>query len=108
MLLARRRPELLFGGLWEPPSVEGSAKMRRTLTAWLPIGKLVRAGAVEHVLSHRKLTIDVHRAPLTGEVDIEDVPEAAGYDAVRIVPLSEIGDLGISTLTRKILGVAGS
>ena len=108
VLLARRRPDLLFGGLWEPPSVEGSAKMRRALAAWLPVGKLVRAGAVEHVLSHRKLTIDVCRAPLTGELDIGDVPEAAGYDAVRIVPLSEIGDLGISTLTRKILGAAGS
>ena len=107
VLLARRRPELLFGGLWEPPSIEGSAKMRRTLTAWLPVGKLVRAGAVEHVLSHRKLTIDVLRAPLTGELDVNDVPEAAGYDAVRVLPLSEIGDLGISTLTRKILGVAG-
>jgi len=107
VLLARRRPELLFGGLWEPPSIEGTAKMRSTLTAWLPVGKLVRAGAVEHVLSHRKLTIDVLRAPLTGELDVNDVPEAAGYDAVRVLPLSEIGDLGISTLTRKILGVAG-
>jgi A/G-specific adenine glycosylase len=108
VLLARRRPERLFGGLWEPPSIEGSARMRRTLAAWLPVGKLVRAGAVEHVLSHRKLTIDVLRGELTGELEMKDVPESAGYDAVRVLPVAEIGELGISTLTRKILGVTGA
>ena len=108
VLLARRRPDLLFGGLWEPPSVEGPPRMRARLTAWLPVGKLVRAGAVEHVLSHRKLTIDVLRAELTGDLDMKDVPEGAGYDAVRVTAPSDLGDLGISTLTRKILAAAGA
>ncbi len=108
ILLARRRPELLFGGLWEPPSVEGAPKMRAQLTAWLPVGKLVRVGTTTHVLSHRKLTIDVLRATLTGKVAIGDVPQAAGYDALRVTSLAEMEDVGISTLTRKILGVAGA
>ncbi len=106
VLLARRRPELLFGGLWEPPSIEGAAKMRERLTAWVPVGKLVRVGTATHVLSHRKLTIDVLRATLTGTVHMKDVPEAAGYDAVRVISLAEMDDVGISTLTRKILAVA--
>jgi A/G-specific adenine glycosylase len=108
VLLARRRPDLLFGGLWEPPSLEGGPKMRNLLTAWLPVGKLVRAGAIEHVLSHRKLTIDVLRATLMGKLRIEDVPESAGYDAVRVTSKAEMADVGISTLTRKILALAGS
>ncbi len=108
VLLARRRPDLLFGGLWEPPSLEGGPKMRNLLTAWLPVGKLVRAGAVEHVLSHRKLTIDVLRATLTGPVQIEDVPGSAGYDAIRVTSMAEMAGVGISTLTRKILALAGS
>ena len=108
VLLARRRPDLLFGGLWEPPSIEGAPKMRARLTAWMPVGKLVRAGAVEHVLSHRKLTIDVARATLTGPLAMKDVPEAAGYDAVRVASRAEMDDLGISTLTRKILAVSGA
>ena len=108
VVLARRRPDLLFGGLWEPPSVEGGPKMRSLLTAWLPVGKLVRAGAVEHVLSHRKLTIDVLRATLTGDVEMDDVPVSAGYDAVRLTSNAEMADVGISTLTRKILALASA
>jgi A/G-specific adenine glycosylase len=106
ILLARRRPELLFGGLWEPPSIEGPAKLRARLAAWLPIGRLTRAGKVEHVLSHRRLTVDVLRARLEGTVHIDDVPPDAGYDDVRIVPAAAIEEMGFSTLSRKILSAA--
>ena len=109
VLLARRRPELLFGGLWEPPSIEGGPKARAELAEWLPIGKLARAGAVEHVLSHRKLTIDVLRADLTDRADGLGLPEGAarcGYDALRVVPQHGFAALGMSTLARKILAAA--
>ena len=108
ILLARRRPELLFGGLWEPPSIEGGPKLRAELAAWLPIGKAVRAGSTTHVLSHRKLTIDVLRADLTGSIDVSEVPQKSGYDDVRIVPERAFGELGMSTLARKILETASS
>lgn len=106
ILLARRRPDRTFGGLWEPPTIEGPPKLRAQLAAWLPIGKLRRVGAVEHVLSHRKLAVDVLRADLLGDVDLGDVPDDAGYDAVRIVALEAIEAMGFSTLARKILTAA--
>jgi A/G-specific adenine glycosylase len=106
ILLARRRPDRTFGGLWEPPTIEGPPKLRAQLAAWLPIGKVRKVGAVEHVLSHRKLAVDVLRADLLGKLDIGDVPEDAGYDDVRVVALEAIESLGFSTLARKILTAA--
>jgi A/G-specific adenine glycosylase len=106
LLLARRRPDRTFGGLWEPPSIEGPAKLRARLKAWLPVGKLTRVGAVEHVLSHRKLTVDVLCAELQADLRRSDVPEDAGYDDVRIVARDAIEALGFSTLARKILVAA--
>ena len=106
ILLARRRGEGTFAGLWEPPSIEGPAKMRARLAAWLPIGKLRRVGVVEHVLSHRKLTVDVLRADLVGSLGKADIPPNAGYDDVRVVREASFDDLGFSTLARKVVAAA--
>ncbi len=107
ILLARRRAAGLFGGLWEPPSADGPARARARLRAWMPVGPLKRAGTVEHVLSHRKLTVEVMRADLTDRFDPARLPEDAGYDAAKVVTEEEIDGLGISTLARKVLAAAG-
>jgi A/G-specific adenine glycosylase len=106
VLLARRRAEGTFGGLWEPPSIDGPARLRARLTAWLPVGELRRVGSLVHVLSHRRLTVDVLAADLTGPLRLAAVPADAGYDDVRVVRDSALSALGVSTLTRKILVAA--
>ena len=103
LLLARRHGQGTFAGLWEPPSIEGPARMRARLAAWLPIGPVRRVGVVEHVLSHRKLTVDVLRAELVGPIVRRDLPEGCGYDDVRIVTEAGIESLGFSTLARKVV-----
>ena len=107
ILLARRRSERRFGGLWEPPSIDGPPRSRPQLSAWLPVGKMKRVGAVEHVLSHRRLSVDVMRADLTGLIEAKDLPADAGYDGIKVVPERELDDLGMATLARKVLAAAG-
>jgi len=105
VLLARRLGDRRFGGLWEPPSIDGPAKSRTTLTSWLPVGKVSRAGSIEHVLSHRRLVVDVLAADLVGVPG--PIPPDAGYDAIRVVAPDAFAELGIATLARKILAAAG-
>jgi len=105
VLLARRRPDRVFGGLWEPPSIDGGAKLRAALMAWVKVDEPSRAGTVTHVLSHRKLTVDVLSGRLSRVPSIGDVPEDAGYDAVKVVREGDLADLGISTLARKIIAL---
>jgi hypothetical protein len=57
------------------------------------------------VLSHRKLTVDVHRAELTGRIDPTRLPPA--YEKARVVAPADLATLAIATLTRKILRRAG-
>lgn len=100
VLLARRTPDRVFGSLWEPPTLEGGTK--KELLAPFTLGPAKRAGSIEHVLTHRHLTVDVLRAELRGPVP-KRPPE--GYDAIQMAVLG--ADLGISTFARKILAAGG-
>jgi A/G-specific adenine glycosylase len=122
VLLARRRKEALFGGLWEPPSTDGTLA---SLAARLGLDarRLKRAGEVVHVLTHRRMRVEVARGALPRR---RDWPIPGGdYDAIEPVPWKELNltepalmklahmKLGggvvaraHSTLTRKVLIVA--
>jgi A/G-specific adenine glycosylase len=108
VLLARRKPDGLFGGLWEPPSVDAEPTLdsRAALSALtgLAMRASVIAGTIEHVLSHRKMIVVVHRVAARGTPRLGS---SADYDALELVPLDRIGARGISTLARKIIGLHG-
>jgi A/G-specific adenine glycosylase len=103
VLLARRRPGGLFGGLWEPPMVEcGTTKAEASLHALLgvPVGAMKRVGEQVHVLTHRKLHITIATA------EIRKNPAVAGggtYDRLAWKETGELSSLAMSSLARKVL-----
>jgi A/G-specific adenine glycosylase len=106
VLLARRRPHVLFGGLWEPPSADGGTGGLAALASRLGVdaAALETAGEVVHVLSHRKLRVQVVRGALNGRRKWPlPGPE---YDAIEPVPLEVMATRAQATLSRKVLAVA--
>ena len=91
---SRRRPEGLFGGLWELPPLGGRAG-----------GSALRsiASAVayhEQTLSHRRLRVTVVRAAMPSRL-VE--PTDPGYDAIARVRIADAGQLGVAAATTAIL-----
>jgi A/G-specific adenine glycosylase len=104
VLLARRKRDGLFGGLWEPPSIEGARAAKEELLRRVPVTAVTKQGSIVHVLSHRRLTVDVHVAALAVDPKEVDLPEP--YEEARLVDPTELGDIGIAALARKVLAKA--
>ncbi len=98
IVMGKRRAGGLYAGLWEPPM------LAKAPNASPPFGLEISAfesrGRVEHVLTHRRLAIDAFymRSP-------KPLKMAAfgDYEAVRAVPRTELDDLALSTLARRVL-----
>ena len=101
LLLGQRRPELRFGGMWEPPSAAGDAPGEPELAALLAtsLGDCRDCGIVVHVLSHRRLVVRVLAARL------ERAPRrpAGDYASFAWVAPAALGGRGVSALARKLL-----
>jgi A/G-specific adenine glycosylase len=97
IVLARREPKGLFGGLWELPQGETAFEIARAL------GVTADAEAVafhDQTLSHRRLRIAVFRASSPRELVAARIP---GYDALTRVGLADAASLGIAASTAAIL-----
>ncbi len=103
VVLVRRRPEGLFGGLWELPPAE-------LVATW---GVTLDGTAVAHhdqTLSHRRLRVTVVRAsmpagalaPLIDRAPLVD-QQNSGYDAIACVRIVDAGQLGVAAATTAIL-----
>jgi len=106
VLLARRRPGVLFGGLWEPPSVDAGGDAADALAERLGVDRsaLRPMGEVQHVLTHRRMHVTVMRGPLPAKRRWPAPgPE---YDAARAVATADLGEIAHATLTRKVLALA--
>jgi A/G-specific adenine glycosylase len=91
----------LFGGLFSTPTAEGHGRdaARGALRAAGIAARLDRhpRGRLEHVLSHRRLDVQVWRA-------VAARCEETGRR--RLVPVDALGSLGTSKLTRRVLAHA--
>jgi len=97
ILLGRRCEAALYGGLWEPPLFEPAREVPA------PRGELAPRGSFVHVLSHRRLEIDVlyMRARAAPKW-----PPFGDYEAFERVPLGAIGSRALSALARRALACA--
>lgn len=105
LLLGRRKDELLNGGMWEPPSIDvlGDGDSPRGSAFGLDRAACERVARVEHVLTHRRLLVDVFRA----HVSRHKLPRPNEvYEAFEYVDASQLGGRGMTTLARKILQAA--
>lgn len=117
VVLARRRPEGVFGGMWEPPSIEVEAGVSDSeIASWARprfaalvgarLGKLEACAEIVHVLSHRRMSVQVLRAHLTAPARARIAPSDGEYDAIEDVDPAALDRRGTTTLARKILAAA--
>jgi A/G-specific adenine glycosylase len=103
VLLGRRKEGGLFGGLWEPPMVEVGGGNPPTTSLQSLLGThrldLEPVGEQTHVLTHRKLRIEIATAVVPGAA-----PPARGhYDRFEWQKTSDLKRLGMSSLAKKVL-----
>jgi A/G-specific adenine glycosylase len=102
VLLGRRREGGLFAGLWEPPMVEiGTEPAGASLGALLGTRaiKLEKVAEQTHVLTHRKLQIEIATAVFN-----RGAPPGRGtYDRFEWQKTSDLKRLGMSSLAKKVL-----
>jgi A/G-specific adenine glycosylase len=104
IVMGKRTRDGLYAGLWEPPMRVSDEKNR------VPFGLKNSAfqsrGVVEHVLTHRRLVIDVLCMRSENALKLRAFE---GYESVRVVRRSELATLAMSTLARRVIarGVDG-
>jgi A/G-specific adenine glycosylase len=98
VVLARRAPHGLFGGLWELPQAEDVLEIARALG----VTEHDRDPVAHHeqVLAHRRLRITVFRAAMPARLGNA---RESGYDAIERVDLARVRELGIAASTTAIL-----
>jgi A/G-specific adenine glycosylase len=113
VLLARRAPSGTFGGMWEPPSIALGGRTIETRAALEALAggalrDLERTGDVVHVLSHRRIEVEVYRARLAaGRVRVPSAGRDGEYDALAFHDLARSDDVALTTFARKILAAGG-
>ena len=97
IVLARRVPEGLFGGLWELPQAGDRLEIAKALGV---TADSTPVAYHDQTLSHRRLRIAVFRAELPRRLVPTAVP---GYDRIALVARDAARSLGVAAATTAIL-----
>lgn len=107
LLLARRTPDGLYGGLWELPQIEGGRARDRLAGILAPAARLCgRAPVLEHcqTLTHRRLRIRVFVAALAGNAHPRLAESSTGrYERLAWQSLDALAERGLSAATHAII-----
>jgi len=101
VMLAKRRAGALFGGLWEPPLLDTAPELASRLR--LDPARLEARGSLVHVLSHRRIAIDVFSTQLAKDPRWAPFGDYEKVDRVRGTSLEA---LALSALARRVLATA--
>jgi A/G-specific adenine glycosylase len=108
VLLGRRRTEARFGGTWEAPTLDrpedGDPRAAFGQLLGAPASAAERRGSLTHVLSHRRLEVDVFAVELS-RARTPAVDPASDYEAWAWTARDAVGGLGTSTLARRVLAL---
>jgi A/G-specific adenine glycosylase len=106
LLLLRRPPSGLWGGLWEPPTGElargespsdAAARIVQSLTA-LRLDAVEPMSRFDHVLTHRRMRFHPFRARGRGRLRL------SGYEAARWLSPSQARDVGVAAWAARLIG----
>jgi A/G-specific adenine glycosylase len=100
ILCGKRKPEALYGGMWEPLMLGERDNLRTLLgmgsTSFLAKGRLV------HVLTHRRLVVDV----FWGRTRSKKLRPFHDYEIIEAVAKGSLPNLAMSRLARRTLTAA--
>ena len=101
VLLERRPPSGIWGGLWSLPEAADEASLAERAQALGAARGFARLAPITHTFTHFKLDIEPRCA------DLDPVPRAGGVQAAdgetAWVPLAQIDDYGVPAPVRKLL-----
>jgi A/G-specific adenine glycosylase len=106
VLLARRRPHGLFGGLWELPQAPDRERLQALFAELGATLDLDSAPIFRHrqALSHRRLAIDLHVGRLEGRFPRRAFTAAGTpYERIAWHSLGTLGSLGVAASSRAII-----
>ncbi len=100
ILCGKRKPEALYGGMWEPLML-GERDNPRALLG-MPITAFVAKGRFVHVLTHRRLVVDV----FFGRTRSKKLRTFHDYEIIEAVGKDSLPNLAMSRLARRTLTAA--
>ena len=100
VLLVRRHPNGLYGGMWELPWANSAEQLSATVGLPVTVRGERPAARHEQQLSHRRFRIEVWPA-LLGKGRVH--PDSARYDLYRWQPLEHLTQIALSTAMRSIV-----